>query len=337
MGDLKADDVRRSAKNRRRYTLTDEAVENASTQQPTPHPLVQMQRLVGNRAVSEMIQRKIKTRTKSFNATKRDGVTDLTAIIGADDQWVRGTKPNPGEPSRINSVGYPIKTRYVGGHMLNQEFGGLGDSDNMIVQSDTSNKGMNKHDNILKRMGATARRLEDNGNPYQYYAVEEIDVKPAKPDGTENFPGERHVPEAIEVNIYPKKIAKHAQKSKRKVSVWTTHGETINNPYIIKNVPPYPAKPGVAKPKRKTAKQLHLANRNKIKKLIQKPKHKFANKFRAKHFSLIKGIGPKKATSLENYFKSNPTMLLSLLSTQNLSGKGFNQNDVNLLLYSGLK
>ena len=110
----------------------------------SPHSIVQLQRTIGNRAMSQMIQRKVHTQTLSFTADAQDGVTSLKAVIGADDLWVRGSKAQAGQPSRIKHVG-ALKGRYVGGHMLNQEVGGDGVANNMIVQSHTSNTNVNDH------------------------------------------------------------------------------------------------------------------------------------------------------------------------------------------------
>src|SRR5579864_7660374 len=97
--------------------------------------LLDLQRRAGNQAVTALVQRSIATTTESVNATPMDGVTRLTALIGARVLGGRGTNPTAGQPGRILQVG-SILGRYVGGHMLNQEMGGLGDWDNMIVQSE---------------------------------------------------------------------------------------------------------------------------------------------------------------------------------------------------------
>jgi|GEM_PF-4528847 len=303
-----------------------------SSEQPspvmtTPHAIVQMQRVIGNRAVTQMLQRKVQTRTINHTATSRDGVTSLKAVIGADDLWGRGSKAQAGQPSRIKTVG-TLKGRYVGGHMLNQEVGGNGTWDNMIVQSHTSNTNMNLHDNVLKRLGSTARRLEDMGNTsekkYEYYAIEDITVHPANPNGNENFPGERFVPESLSVTITPEK----RHKGTKKVTAWTGHGETINNPYDVDNVPPYPRKPGVT-PLKVNLKSFRMRNMKKL-------RGKSARILTKKQLGFVTGIGPKKAVALRRYFKANPVTLANLILAAP-RGQGFTLTDLNNLAYAQLK
>ncbi len=292
----------------------------------TPHAVVQMQRTIGNRAMTQLLQRKVATRIVTQVATRMDGVTSLSAIIGADDLWARGSKAQPGQPTRIKRVGSPIKTRYVGGHMLNQDVGGDGTWDNMIVQSHTSNTNMNLHDNIIKRLGTRARQLEDGGTPlekqHEYWVEEDITVNPPMP-GAYNFPGEQYVPASLDVTLTPRK----ENKTSGLVSPWTGHGETINNPYHVVNVPPYPRKPGI--PVKRV--NLKALRQKKARKLIGKP----ARTLNPSKLRLIKGIGPKTALNIYNHIKGT-NLTLASLATQNLSGLGFKTRDIALLMYGGL-
>lgn len=296
----------------------------------TPHAVVQMQRTIGNRAMTQLLQRKVATRILPGRvATPMDGVTSLSAIIGADDLWARGSKAQKGQPTRIKYVGAPIKTRYVGGHMLNQDVGGDGTWDNMIVQSHTSNTNMNLHDNIIKRLGTRARQLEDGGTPlekqHEYWVQEDITVNAAAP-GAYNFAGEQHVPASLDVTLTPRK----EHKTSGVVSPWTGHGETINNPYHVVNVPPYPPRPGVQRIGR-SPQQIEARRRRKARAL----RGRRAYTLTAKQFRLFRGIGPTVANALFNHFQGNPVRLNTLLVTP-LGGLGFNRRHISTLIHAGL-
>lgn len=304
----------------------------------TPHAVVQMQRTIGNRAMTQLLQRKVATGIVNQVATPMDGVTSLSAIIGADDLWARGSKAQKGQPTRIKHVGSPIKTRYVGGHMLNQDVGGDGTWDNMIVQSHTSNTNMNLHDNIIKRLGTRARQLEDGGTAlekqHEYWVEEDITVNPPAP-GAYNFPGEQHVPASLDVTLTPRK----EHKTSGVVSPWTGHGETINNPYHVVNVPPYPPRPGVA------ARYVNQAERRRRRERRFKRLYSGtdAHTLRARHFKRVIGIGPTAATALETFFQTYAIDLQTLyrrMAKPNYqgvyTGQGFNRRHVALLIYAGL-
>ncbi|MCU0477059.1 MAG: hypothetical protein MUC99_13340 [Anaerolineae bacterium] len=297
----------------------------------TPDAVVQMQRVVGNRAMTQMLQRKVSTQTLNVTADATDGVTYMEAIIGAASTWGRGSKAQPGQPSRIKSVG-ALKGRYVGGHMLNQEVGGDGTWDNMIVQSHTSNTNMNLHDNIIKRLGYVADSLEDMGNTtqkqYEYYIKEEIDVNAANPDGSSNFAAENFIPASLDVTLTPRK----RHKTTKVASDWTTHNETINNPYHVVNVPPYPRAPNAPYRRRQTPAQKWAADRRKLKKLAGT----YAYYLTKAQLRLARGIGPTVAMNLRKFFKANQ-MPLKTLAKQDLTGLGFNLNHIHALRSAGIK
>lgn len=306
----------------------------------SPHSVVQLQRTIGNRAMSQMIQRKQKTETLDVIADKTDGVTYLKAVIGANSEWGRGSGPQAGQPSRIQGVG-ALKGRYVGGHMLNQEVGGDGTWDNMIVQSHTSNTNMNKHDNIIKRLGARATSLEEMGSTqekqYEYYVIEEIDVNAANPDGNSNYPAEDHIPASLDVTLTPRK----RHKGTKVVSDWTTgHSETISNPYHVVNVPPYP--PKAARLGRGGSPMQQLKNRQQIEdKFKQRYQGVDAYRLKAKHFECVIGIGKVTAQAFEDFFKNYNvdlhTMHRKMKKKKDFTGNGFNLRHVALLIHAGLK
>ena len=199
-------------------------------------PLLQRNVLPIQRAIPSKI-------TRSVN-TKMDGVTELDAVVGPSHLWARGTVPQPGQPTRIKQVGSPIKGRYVGGHMFNQNYGGPGTFDNMIVLSSDANKRHNGPDSIIKNLAATASFLDrwpnmksknGNGLVYEYGVVEKIRVDPAKPDGTANFPGERFLPEGFTVHIRP--IRRRVKGGP--VEDWPEM-KAHKGSHYVKNVPPYP-------------------------------------------------------------------------------------------------
>lgn len=303
----------------------------------SPSDVLHLQRLIGNRAVTRMlqgeqrpaVQRYIQTQTFSSKskANQKSGVEKLKAIIGAQHGWSRGSDPIPGQPADIKNVG-PLKGRYVGGHMLNEEVGGLGNWRNMIVQSSASNSQMNLHDNIIKRLGmkASTKELYSKGTT-EYGVKEKIKVHPPNPDGTENFTGETKVPEAIEVTLEPVKRASPTAS----LVPWpaSDHGETINNPYIVQNVPPYPPLPSKIAAQSKTAQKQKQAKQDKV--ALARLKGSAATTLSAAQLQLVPGIGQVKAQAIHTYLQNNQTSLQALYAAKP-TGHGFNQTDIALLM-----
>lgn len=299
--------------------------------------LLDLQRRAGNRAVAALVQRAIATTTESVTATRMDGVTQLTALIGARPFGGRGTNPTLGEPGRIQHVG-PLKGRYVGGHMLNQEMGGLGDWDNMIVQSEDSNKNMNLHDNLIKRLSDTARRIETYYHTgYEYGVRESITVNPAAPSGAHNHAGEQHVPASLNVVLSP--VMRPLGRGAAGEVPWPKtlpsghgHGEAINNPYSITNVPPYPVAvvataPGISS---------RLADKARRERKAKALAGKRAHRLRTKHFKRVEGIGATKAKALRAFFKANAVGLDQVVPLMT-KGVGFTKRDIEMLRYYQLK
>lgn len=301
--------------------------------------LLDLQRHAGNAAVAQMmVQRAIATDTESVTATRMDGVTALTAVIGARIIGGRGTNPAAGEPTRINQVG-PIKGRYVGGHMLNQEMGGLGTWNNMIVQSEDSNKKMNLHDNVIKRLSDRARLIETYYRTgYEYGVRETITVNAPAPDGTHHHAGEQSVPASLSVTLNP--VMRPAGTTSSPTQAWPaggTHGhaEAINNPYTVVNVPPYPAAvvgtgtAGIAARLKAQARKQRAANASALSGMK-------AKRLRSRDFRSFSGIGKVRSKALRAFFKANPVSLNTAL-TMNLTGTKFTRADLNLLLSHRLK
>ncbi len=280
--------------------------------------------------LNSIVQRTIGTHVRSSKADMMDGVKTMTAVIGSSALWDGGTKPTTGEPIRIKSVG-PIDGRYVGGHMLNQTVGGRGRWYNMIVQSETSNKGMNKHDNIIKNLGTIARRLEEFGpRDWEYAVMETITVKDPRPSGSVDYPGERKVPSSIEVNLRPfKRIVGQTLELP-----WDDHKQTITNPYIVPNVPPYP---GVGAPRRqgRQQRQIERAKLSRERAVgLKRLRGRKACGLSVEELQYVPGIGPAKANAIRQHLGGQGS--LATLQTANLGGLGFVLNDVNTLLYHGL-
>jgi hypothetical protein len=243
------------------------------------------------------IQRYIKTETTSATYTKMDGVTSLDAVIGSDQHWVRGTNPNPAEPTRIKNIG-PLVGRYVGGHMLNQEWGGLGNYKNMIILSSSANGSHKIADGAIRRLGYYAGLLERNGKvpphgdgtQFEYGVEEEIRVDAPASDGTHNYPGEIHLPAGFTVTLKP---VKRKLNSTDAFTDWIEMSAYAKS-YPITNVPPYPAKPVVGAKTRKP----------KIKKVGKlKKKAKLCS---AVELAKIKGINNKMANNFITAFTNHP-------------------------------
>lgn len=322
--------------------------------------ILQLQRMVGNRATVQLLQRRIANKTLTINATKKHGVTYLKQQIGSYDATGRGTGPAKGEPSNMNNVG-PIDGRYVGGHMFNQDLGGLGRWDNMIVQSEDSNKKMNKHDNIIKRLANHALRNETYArNGYEYGIIEEITVHAATPDGSiayksaplganERYTGEQHVPSGLTVTIKPVKqqVGQPATRVAWGATGSDGHNEAIDAKYDVTNVPPYPPlvatgsrrskiggkktgkkTPGVAPVKMAGKAHLHTAR--------LKLKNKLANTLTKADFLTVPFIGDKGASALVAYFAKKNVPLATLVNSTKLRKYGLTKIHISALMYEGV-
>ncbi|UJF35714.1 hypothetical protein [Paenibacillus hexagrammi] len=291
---------------------------------PRPHAQwMGLQRTIGNKAVEQYvrrqvsadtaasgvhittgqpgnsIQRHIKSEVLNYNATTWDGMEDMDAVIGSSSHWARGTPPQPGVPQRIQHVG-AIKGRYVGGHMMNQEWGGDGDYTNMIILSSSANGKHRRIDGMIRTMGQIAARLEDyrindsthgDGTRYEFGVKENIVVDDPAPNNTENFPAEKEIPKGFTVTLEPVKRPKNTNNP---FTDWTEQS-AYKNSYYIDNVPPYPDAPTTGRKRIK-----------KIKKKTFSTKHLKLSVMKAKDFANIKGIGKKKAGNLKSAFRQYP-------------------------------
>lgn len=295
--------------------------------------ILQLQGTAGNRAVTEMIQRRVATRTLTRTAGKMDGVKTLTADVGSDDGlgWARGTNPAAGEPTRIKSVG-PKSGRYVGGHMFNQTFGGLGTWENMIVQSEDSNKNMNLHDNILKRLGIKAGQKERfaRNDPLEYGAHQTVSVQAPAPASKTNYRGEKYVPASVTVTITPFR----RDPSNNTESPWpqSDHGEAIAASYVVTNVPPYP--PAMAR----RGPTLTGIRKRTARVALNRLAGRHAHTLTVKQLTRVSGIGPAKALALYAYFRTNKVSLQSLIAQPPATpALGFGPTDIARLIHGKLQ
>jgi hypothetical protein len=282
----------------------------------------------------QLIQRYIETETTSVNATAYDGVQELEAVIGSSLHWSRGTNPEKGVPTRIKHVG-PIKGRYVGGHMLNQEWGGLGNYSNMIVLSISANGSHRAVDGVIRNLGNIAGRLElyrisdhnGDGINYEYGVEEKIVVDDPAPDGTENYPAEAKIPSGFTVSLRP---VKREKDSNDDFEDWTEQA-AYNRDYTVANVPPYPAD---ATNKRRNGIQ-------KQKKIVS-TKGMNPTAMKVKDFMKIKGIGKTSALSLKQAFRTYSTETTLTMSQhiqngtmigQDLMGMGVTRTMLSLVHY----
>jgi hypothetical protein len=173
------------------------------------------------------------------------GGTGMSADIGRTGEWKRGTKPKANTPPVIKTVGKIVggKHRYIAGHLLNAEMGGLGEHKNLTVLSDKANKAHSGLELKVKALAEKADQIHrgvvyDDPN-YEYGVNYSVVVRPAAPLPSAPYHGnERKLASALTVNIRP------IRKTARGVSSAWPGQPTVANRRVV-NVPPYPAAPVV--------------------------------------------------------------------------------------------
>lgn len=196
---------------------------------------------------TQAIQRFPVTEEARGTAHRIRGGTSMTAKVGASSQWVYGSQPPGGVPNLMDKVGVSIqgKKRYVAGHLLNDNMGGLGVNNNLTVLSVSANASHRGIEGRIKRLAEKSdsinRGSNAHGNPnYDHgvrYSVRVLDPNPTGPFPFANH--EQYISSGLEIDITPIRI----HKTTHVESPWPEQvGEKLTN-HSIKNVPPYPAVP----------------------------------------------------------------------------------------------
>jgi hypothetical protein len=169
----------------------------------------------------------------------------MVADVGAIEEWVRGSKPKLHTPRIIDKVGKIVggKHRYIAGHLLNQEMGGLGENKNLTVLSSDANK---KHTGIeggVKKLateaGQIARGVTVRDSSYEYGVKYTVEVLPSRPSGDHPYNRlERKLSSGLKVSVEPIRKSKESGKT----TCWQEKKSDTKN-VIVPNVPPYPPVP----------------------------------------------------------------------------------------------
>lgn len=177
----------------------------------------------------------------------------MTARVGAESEWVYGSPPPSNVPNLMTHVGVQIQgtTRYVAGHLLNDNMGGKGTNDNLTVLSSDANKAHRGIEGKVKDLAIKADQINagstKHGDPkFDHGARYSVEVLDPNPVGTPPFsPKEQFIGEGLQVSIIPIRFDRAGNES-----AWPeeTAGENHVVDHIIPNVPPYPAVPKTKKP-----------------------------------------------------------------------------------------
>ena len=189
------------------------------------------------------------------------GGTSMTAKVGAMSEWSYGSKPPGKVPNLMTKVGVSIQggTRYIAGHLLNDNMGGLGVNENLTVLSSDANK---KHRGIEGKLKSLAEKADaiNKGSTalgniaYDHGARYGVEVLPPSPVGTPPFsPQEKYIGMGLKINIRPIRIHKITKKEE----FWPEehNGTNALTDHSVPNVPPYPKVP---QKKRLTPVQKHI-------------------------------------------------------------------------------
>jgi len=216
----------------------------------TPADLFQLQRTIGNRAVSRLLQAGavqrfpvgVEARGPAHNIR---GGTSMTAHVGGESEWVYGSGPPGGVPNLMTKVRAFVqgKQRYIAGHLLNDNMGGQGVNDNLTVLSSNANKKHRGVEGQVKRLAQKADLINKGnanfGNPnYDHGVRYSVQVLPPAPAAkTPATPQEKYIGAGLLINIDPIRF-NHAGAE----SPWP---EEVGGPddltnHIVPNVPPYP-------------------------------------------------------------------------------------------------
>ena len=187
------------------------------------------------------------------------GGTSMTALVGAESEWTYGSRPARGTPNLMKKVGATVQgtKRYVAGHLLNDNMGGLGVNNNLTVLSATANAAHRGIEGRVKTLAQKADQINGGshtyGNPAYDHGVEySVSVlAPAPAAKTPFSPSEKNIGAGLTISITPIRFHKgtHAR------SAWPQEAGSALLNYPLNNVPPYPAVP---KKKKLTPMQRHI-------------------------------------------------------------------------------
>lgn len=216
---------------------------------------------VNSMTSSEVVQRFPVQVEARGNAHKFRGGTSIKAKVGAESEWVYGSKPPGGVPNLIKNVGASIqgKTRYIAGHLLNDNMGGRGDNDNLTVLSSDANKRHRGVESKVKNLAQKADLINKGNNKfgdpkYDHGARYTVEVLSPNPDPNPPYSlQEKYIGRGLKISIDPIRI----DKATRAKSDWPEEVGKVNDltDHEVQNVPPYPVVP---KKKKLTPVQKHI-------------------------------------------------------------------------------
>ena len=221
----------------------------------------QEETLQGKFATPGVIQRFPVTVEARGAAHKIRGGTSVRARVGAESEWVYGSRPKGKTPNLLTKVGAVIQgtQRYIAGHLLNDNMGGQGVNNNLTVLSSDGNKSHRGIEGKVKNLAQKADLINHGnnilGNPaYDHGARYTVTVLAPQPTAKTPFsPQEKHIGAGLRISIDPIRIHKVSGVE----SVWPQESGGNNDltNHDVDNVPPYP---DVPKPKKLTPTQKHI-------------------------------------------------------------------------------
>jgi hypothetical protein len=201
----------------------------------------------GHLALGPVLQRFPVEEESRGAAHRLRGGTSMTAKVGDINEWVYGSRPPGSVPNLMTKVGCYIsgKERYIAGHLLNDNMGGLGVNNNLTVLSSDGNKKHRGVEGKVKRLAERASLINRGSNAfgdpaYDHGARYSVEVLDPNPDGNHPYSAdEQHIGAGLQISIEPIRIHKVTNVE----SPWPEEVGGINelNGHIIDNVPPYPA------------------------------------------------------------------------------------------------
>jgi hypothetical protein len=170
----------------------------------------------------------------------------MEAEVGADDEWVYGSKPKANTPTIIGKVGKIVggKRRYIAGHLLNDNMGGLGENKNLTVLSSDANKRHTGIEGRVKKLGIKAGQINrgstTHGDPnYDHGVRYRVDVMDPAPAGVPpHDKSEKSLAAGLTITIDPIRKDQYGF-----VSPWPEEAGSALVNHVVNNVPPYPAAP----------------------------------------------------------------------------------------------
>lgn len=181
------------------------------------------------------------------------GGSSVTAKVGAESEWAYGSKPAGNVPNLLTKVGAVIQgtQRYIAGHLLNDNMGGLGVNNNLTVLSSNGNKAHRGIEGKVKNLAQKADLINGGNNvlgdpAYDHGARYTVTVQAPAPVGATPYSKqEKYIGAGVQISIDPIRF----NKASNAESAWPQEAGGVNDltNHVVTNVPPYPVVPKAKK------------------------------------------------------------------------------------------